>query len=123
MEEGEKVIFTHKVKKGTSDHSFGIYVAEMAGLPKEVVQRAKDILDVLESGATSPNEQFIFKVDKPNPKNIKSIEKKLQFQQLAIFDFTDTEIRDKILDIDINNITPLQAIKFLEELQKQIKSN
>jgi DNA mismatch repair protein MutS len=123
LEEGEKVIFTHKVKKGTSDHSFGIYVAEMAGLPKEVVQRAKDILDVLESGATSPNEQFIFKVDKPNPKNIKSIEKKLQFQQLAIFDFTDTEIRDKILDIDINNITPLQAIKFLEELQKQIKSN
>ncbi len=123
LEEGEKVIFTHKVKRGTSDHSFGIYVAEMAGLPKEVVQRAKDILEILEAGTTNPNEQVIFKVSKPNPKKIKSIENRLQFQQLAIFDFTDNDIRNKILDLDLNNITPLQALSLLEELQKQIKSS
>ncbi len=122
IEQGEQVIFTHKVKKGASDHSFGIYVAEMAGLPQSVIERAKEILETLEAGTNKPGNQELFKVNKPNPKKIKSIERKPFYQQLAIFDFSNSEIIEKIQNLDLNNITPLQALKILEELQNQIKN-
>lgn len=121
-EKDDRVIFTHKLKKGSSDHSFGIYVAEMAGLPKETIERAKEILGLFESTSNKPGEQFLIKVSKPQAQKIKAIERRYDTRQLAIFDFTDSEIKEKILSIDLNNLTPLQAFKFLEKLQNELKS-
>ncbi|MCX7879646.1 MAG: DNA mismatch repair protein MutS [Ignavibacteria bacterium] len=118
-EEGDKVIFTHKVKRGNSDHSFGIYVAEMAGVPKKVVSRAKEILTLLESGTT--NQKELIKINKPNPKKVKAIEKEFAPRQLAIFDFSDSDIREKIAKLDLDNITPIRALQILEELQREIR--
>jgi DNA mismatch repair protein MutS len=120
LEKDNKVIFTHKLKPGHSDHSFGIYVAEMAGIPNEVTTRAKEILKILESGITSQDE--IISVAKPNPKKIKAIGKEIQTRQLAIFDFSDSKLKEKILELDLNNLTPIQALMFLEELQKELKN-
>jgi len=120
LEKDNKVIFTHKLKPGHSDHSFGIYVAEMAGIPKEVTTRAKEILKVLESGVTTQEE--IINVAKPNPKKIKSISKEIQTRQLAIFDFSESKLKEKILELDLNNLTPIQALMFLENLQKELKN-
>lgn len=119
IEKDDKVIFTHKLKRGYSDHSFGIYVAQMAGIPNEVINRANEILKTLETGTSKQDD--LFKLNKPNSKKIKSIERKLTARQLAIFDFTDTELKEKILNLDLNNLTPLQALNFLEKLQKELK--
>ncbi len=121
LEKDNKVIFTHKLKKGHIDHSFGIYVAEMAGIPREVTERAKEVLKTLEVGLTTQDE--IIKVSKPNPKKIKAINREIQTRQLAIFDFSDSKIKEKILGIDLNNTTPLQAITILEQLQKEIRDS
>lgn len=121
LEKDDRIIFTHKLKKGSSDHSFGIYVAVMAGLPKETIERAKEILDLFDSSTNKSGEQGLIKISKPQPKKIRAIERKFETRQLAIFDFSDDELRNKILSIDINNITPIEALKFLERLQNEIK--
>ncbi|MCX7908548.1 MAG: DNA mismatch repair protein MutS [Ignavibacteria bacterium] len=118
IEKDEKVIFTHKLKRGHSDHSFGIYVAQMAGIPEPVINRSKEILKILESGTS---QEEIIKLNKPNPKKIKSIEQDWKTRQLAIFDFTENELKEKILNLDLNNITPLQALSFLEKLQNELR--
>lgn len=120
LEKEDRVIFTHKLKKGSSDHSFGIYVAEMAGLPKEIVRRAKEILDLFESSTNKSEKQELIKISKPQPIKIRAIERKFETRQLAIFDFSDDELRNKILSLDINNMTPIEALKFLEKLQKEL---
>ncbi|MGB9852116.1 MAG: MutS-related protein, partial [Candidatus Kapaibacteriota bacterium] len=119
IEKEDNIIFTHKLKKGHSDHSFGIYVAQMAGLPEEVINRANEILKTLENSTTQQVE--IFNFSKPNPKNIKAISRKYTARQLAIFDFSNSELKDKILSIDLNNLTPIQALAFLENLQKELR--
>ncbi|ROL57061.1 DNA mismatch repair protein MutS [Bacteroidetes/Chlorobi group bacterium Naka2016] len=119
IEKENKVIFTHKLKKGHSDHSFGIYVAQMAGIPEEVINRANEILRILENSATTQRDIFAF--TKPNPKMINTIERKHTARQLAIFDFSDDELKEKILSLDLNNLTPVQALAFLENLQKELR--
>ncbi|MGQ9819755.1 MAG: DNA mismatch repair protein MutS [Candidatus Kapaibacteriales bacterium] len=123
LEEGDKVVFTHRLKRGSSDHSFGIYVAEMAGLPKETIERAREILNLFESSANTSGEQNLIKITKPQPKKIRAIERKYETRQLAIFNFSDDELRNKIISLDINNITPVEALKFLEKLQSELKIN
>lgn len=120
LEKDDTIIFTHKLKKGSSDHSFGIYVAEMAGLPKEVIERAKEILDLFEASTFKSGEQALIKISKPQPKKIRAIERKFETRQLAIFDFSGEELRNKILSLDINNMTPIEALKYLERLQNEL---
>lgn len=119
IEKEDKVIFTHKLKKGHSDHSFGIYVAQMAGIPEEVITRANEILKVLENPTSTQSD--IFSVSKPNPRKINAIEKKYSARQLAIFDFSDDQLKEKILSLDLNSTTPVQALAFLENLQKELR--
>ena len=116
-----KLIFTHKVSPGGTDHSFGIHVARMAGLPGDVITRAKEIMSNLEESSTTD-----FQVKSPNVQVVKNIEteehkSKRVPEQLAIFEIRDDNIRNKIKNIDINNLSPLQALQILSEIHTQIR--
>jgi len=98
---GDKVIFLHKIAEGTADHSFGIHVAQMAGLPDLVTKRAKEILRNLE-------------------KREERASRKDEFQ-INLFEYKNDEFIDIINKIDLENMTPLEAINKLQELKKIIK--
>lgn len=119
-----KIIFLRKLQEGGSEHSFGIHVAKMAGMPKQVVDRANDILKKLERehelelAETEGNtiEQFALK-SKPS-----KIAKQDDFQ-LSIFQLDDPilqHIREEILGTEINTLTPVEALMKLHEIKKMI---
>jgi DNA mismatch repair protein MutS len=110
-EYGDKVIFLHKVTSGGADHSYGIQVGQMAGLPLFVTNRAKEILANLESKELTPNEMKKAKLAK-----IKGGD---DFQ-ISLFEMKDEELRKHISDISINSLTPLEALNKLSELKKKI---
>ena len=120
IESKNKIIFTHKVKQGGSDHSFGIHVAKMAGLPEKLTNRSNEILKTFESN-TDQQEIISSKTSKPNIHEIKS-EETSESNQMAIFSFEDDSIRKKLKDININNLTPLESMQVLSELIEQVKS-
>jgi DNA mismatch repair protein MutS len=109
-----KVIFLRKLKRGGSEHSFGIHVARMAGMPKSVVSRADEILKELEQ---SHEKQEL-------AKPIADIAGHREGMQLSIFQLDDPvlkQIRDEILEIDINNLTPIEALNKLYNIKKLLK--
>ncbi len=108
----DKVIFLHNVNPGKADHSYGIQVAQMAGLPRFVTNRAKEILENLEGKELTP-----YEIKKEKLKKIKSEEN----NQINLFEFQDDKIRKEIDNIEINNLTPLQALNKLSELKKRVK--
>jgi DNA mismatch repair protein MutS len=106
-----KVMFLRKLVEGGSNHSFGIYVARMAGMPKSVVKRADDILKELE-GAQSKG-----KLTKP----VGELAQQREGFQLSFFQLDDPvlrQIRDSIAGLDINNLTPMEALNQLNEIKK-----
>ena len=111
-EAGDKVIFMRKLTRGGSEHSFGIHVADIAGMPKSIVKRANVILKQLESnGATAGN------VAKPTA----AIAGSREGMQLSFFQLDDPvlcQIRDEILGLDINNLTPVEALNKLNDIKK-----
>lgn len=116
IETGTDIIFSHKVTKGSCDNSFGIHVAKMAGLPYEVIERADDIMHTIENeisadGPRTPN--------KTNTKLIKSKEHPKNDGQLAIFEIRDDSLRQKLISVNLNTITPIQAFNLLEQLKKE----
>ena len=106
-----KVIFLRKLVKGGSNHSFGIHVAGMAGMPKSVTKRAEEILKKLEG-----------KKDKQTlSKPLGEIGKKREGVQMSFFQLDDPvlkQIRDQIMDLDVNNLTPIEALNKLNEIKK-----
>ena len=109
-----KVIFLRKLKRGGSEHSFGIHVARMAGMPRSVVNRADEILKELEQ---SHNKK---ELSKP----IADIAGHREGMQLSIFQLDDPvlkQIRDEILGIDIDNLTPVEALNKLYNIKKLLK--
>ena len=107
-----KVIFLRKLEKGGSEHSFGIHVAEIAGMPKSIVKRANVILQQLEAD----NAQ-VGKAGKPTTEIAQSREG----MQLSFFQLDDpvlSQVRDEILELDVNNLTPLEALNKLNEIKK-----
>jgi DNA mismatch repair protein MutS len=106
------ILFSHKVVEGTSDHSFGIHVAQMAGLPTIVLQRANELLQRLEQTKAQSDET-------PSTKNTKKGAK----DQLSIFEFKDDELRTKLRSIDLNAMTPIEAFSILQDLIKQANKN
>jgi DNA mismatch repair protein MutS len=120
IESGKTIIFTHNVKPGASDHSFGIHVAQMAGLPSAVIGRANEIMISIEDSDNLTDEQRIIKVSKSTAKTIETRKKSRVSEQLSIFEFKDDEIREKLREVDINSITPIQALQFLAELKKTV---
>ncbi len=108
------ILFSHKVVEGTSDHSFGIHVAQMAGLPEIVVQRARELLVTLENSKQGSEQNLLF------GSNITKVESSLQTDQLSIFEFKDDELRERLRKIDINSVSPLESFKILQELIKSV---
>ncbi len=109
----DKVIFLHKVNPGRADHSYGIQVAQMAGLPKFVTNRAKEILENLETKELTPYEIRKEKLSKLKSEN---------HNQINMFEIKDDKLRDEIKDIEIDNLTPVEALNKLNELKRKVKS-
>ncbi len=112
-EYGEKVVFLHKVSNGSADHSYGIQVAQMAGLPGFVTKRAKEILNNLEGKELTPYEIKQKKINKF----------KQDKDQLNLFEFQDDRLRKEISDIPIDALTPLEALNKLNELKNKVKDD
>ncbi len=122
-EYGGKVIFLHKIAEGSADHSYGIHVAEMAGLPKTVTSRAREILKNLESFELSATESARSNEPEtrmPKPRRVvpKGREGGLQIE---MFQLGDEELRQKIESVDLNNLTPVEALNKIAEFKKIIE--
>ena len=107
-----KVIFLRKLERGGSEHSFGIHVAKLAGMPKSIVKRANTILNQLE---TDNRQQGI------SSKPTVEIASNRDGMQLSFFQLDDPvlcQVRDEILNLDVNNLTPLEALNKLNEIKK-----
>ena len=110
-----KVIFLRKLERGGSEHSFGIHVAKMAGMPKSIVKRANDILKQLEA---DNRQQGI--ASKP----MTEVGETRGGMQLSFFQLEDPvlcQIRDEILNLDVNNLTPLEALNKLNDIKRIVK--
>lgn len=110
-----KVIFLRKLERGGSEHSFGIHVAKMAGMPKSIVKRANDILKQLE---TDNRQQGI------SGKPMTEVGETHGGMQLSFFQLDDPilcQIRDEILNLDVNNLTPLEALNKLSDIKRIVK--
>ena len=110
-----KVIFLRKLERGGSEHSFGIHVAKMACMPKSIVKRANDILKQLE---TDNRQQGI------SSKPMVEVGETRGGMQLSFFQLDDPvlcQIRDEILNLDVNNLTPLEALNKLNDIKRIVK--
>lgn len=108
-----KIIFMRKLEKGGSEHSFGIHVADIAGMPKSIVKRAGVVLKQLEAD----NAQ-VGSVSKPS---IKHLDENREGLQLSLFQLDDPvlcQIRDEILHLDVNHLTPVEALNKLNDIKK-----
>lgn len=108
-----KIIFLRKLTRGGSEHSFGIHVAEIAGMPRSIVKRANVILKELEAD----NSQ----VGSVGKAAVEHLEKSRGGVQLSFFQLDDpvlTQIRDEILGLDVNNLTPVEALNKLNDIKK-----
>lgn len=112
-EAGGKVIFLRKLLRGGSEHSFGIHVAEIAGMPKSIVKRANTILKQLEND----NAQ-VGSVSKPSGEKINMSREGMQLSFFQLDDPVLSSVRDEIIGLDINNLTPVEALNKLNEIKK-----
>ncbi len=113
-EMNDRVIFLRKLSRGGSEHSFGIHVARMAGMPPSVVKRAEDVLRKMEQGSKES------KISKP----VGDIAANREGLQLSFYQLDDPvlkQIRDEITDLDVNNLTPVEALNKLYNIQKLIR--
>lgn len=111
-----KIIFVRKLEKGGSEHSFGIHVAEIAGMPRSIVKRANIILKELEKD----NSQ----VGSVGKSAVERLDQSREGVQLSFFQLDDpvlTQIRDEILGLDVNNLTPVEALNKLNDIKKIVK--
>ena len=109
-----RIIFLRKLVPGGSEHSFGIHVAKMAGMPQSITKRSEAILDQME---TANRQQGI-------KKPIKDMVEKREGYQLSFFQLDDpvlSQVRDEILNLDVNNLTPIEALNKLNDIKKIVK--
>lgn len=111
-----KIIFSHKVKPCGSNHSFGIHVAQMAGLPDTIIQRANELLAILEESSKSADESQVKALKKAKVEKFETKKQKRVPEQLAIFEIRDDFLREKLRSMDINNVTPVEALQILSDL-------
>ena len=108
-----KVIFLRKLMRGGSEHSFGIHVAEIAGMPKSIVKRANTILKQLEAESSGVGAKA-----KPSAEALNQSRDGMQLSFFQLDDPVLTQVRDEILGLDVNNLTPLEALNKLNEIKK-----
>ena len=110
---GDQIVFLRKIVRGGCDHSYGIQVARLAGLPRPVVERAREILANLEADELTPTRQ-------PRLARRTKQRRGMRIQQLSLFAQPDEELRRELEKLDINNMTPLQALNKLNELRQKL---
>lgn len=108
-----KVIFLRKLVRGGSEHSFGIHVAEIAGMPRSIVKRSQVILKQLEADNAS-----VGSAGKPNTERLADSREGMQMSIFQLDDPVLSQVRDEILGLDINNLTPVEALNKLNEIKK-----
>ena len=108
-ETGGGIVFLRKVEAGAADRSYGIEVAKLAGLPNEVIERARDVLAEHESAELRVTEQLAADETRPRP------------AQLTIFTPISQPVLEKLRELDLNRLTPLEALNLLAELKKQVE--
>jgi DNA mismatch repair protein MutS len=113
-----KIVFLRKLAAGGSNHSFGIHVAQLAGVPKSIVRRAKAVLTQLESSRQGMEDA------EGSPLQVhEAATSQLSDVQMSIFQLDDPvleQVRSQILDLDINNLTPVEALMKLSEIQRVV---
>ncbi|MCO6465503.1 MAG: DNA mismatch repair protein MutS [Bradyrhizobiaceae bacterium] len=115
VELADGIVFTHRVVPGSADHSFGIHVARMAGMPASLLKTASAVLKQLESGSHEPDSVPVqVSVNREGGRSM------VNGDQLTIFQLHDDELHDKLRSIDIESLTPLQALQVLAELKQSI---
>jgi DNA mismatch repair protein MutS len=108
-----EIIFLRKIIPGGTDNSYGIHVAQMAGLPAPVIERAREILSNLEANELTPNRTPKLAQRRPG--------RNVDRQQISLFEKTKpSEVEKRLKDIDVNNLTPLDALMTLDELKKMM---
>ena len=118
-EVGKKILFLRKLVEGGSEHSFGIHVAKLAGMPPQVLQRAESMLDQLE--ASHELTETTTTTKSANKKKTKKAADGLEDMQLSFFQLNDPvleQIREELVTIDINTLTPVEALMKLNEIKK-----
>ena len=113
---GDKVIFLRKVEEGAADKSYGIQVAQLAGIPKDVIIRAKEILTDLE-------EDSVEKVIMSQSALQKDDNNQLNLFAMKVINPIEAEINNLLKDIDINNLTPIEALQILSKIKEKILKN
>ena len=106
-----KVIFLRKLERGGSEHSFGIHVAQIAGMPKSIINRANTILKQLEADNSGVGAAG---------KALENLDSNAGAEQLSFFQLDDPvlcQVRDEILNLDINNLTPMEALNKLNDIK------
>lgn len=111
-----KVIFLRKLMRGGSEHSFGIHVAEIAGMPRSIVKRANTILKELEADNSG-----VGRAGKPNTNKIAEHRDGMELSFFQLDDPLLAQIRDEILELDVNNLTPVEALNKLNDIKKLLK--
>ena len=111
-----KVIFLRKLMRGGSEHSFGIHVAEIAGMPKSIVKRANTILKQLEAESSGVGAKA-----KPSAEALNQSRDGMQLSFFQLDDPVLCQVRDEILNLDVNNLTPLEALNKLNEIKKIVR--
>ena len=111
-----KVIFLRRLERGGSEHSFGIHVADLAGMPKSIVKRANTILKQLEENNSGGSA-----VKKPSADTINQSREGMQLSFFQLDDPVLCQIRDEILGLDINNLTPVEALNKLNDIKKIVR--
>lgn len=119
----DKVIFLHKIRRGKVDQSYGIEVAKLAGLPIEVINRAKEILEMLEGNKNI--DVNLIKESKEPQKNIKLKSKinevAVDAMEINLFNYKENEIIQELKEVDILNMTPMQAFNYLYNIVNKAK--
>ena len=110
-----KVIFLRKLMRGGSEHSFGIHVAQIAGMPKSIVKRASTILKQLEADNSGVG------VGKPSAETLNQSRDGMQLSFFQLDDPVLCQVRDEILNLDINNLTPVEALNKLNDIKRIVK--
>ena len=115
-ESGKDIIFLRKLREGGVAHSFGIHVARMAGMPKEIIESAQRTLEQLESGSRQPLQTLPMAASASNPTPSEGC-------QLSLFQLDDptlSSIRDRLNEADLDNMTPLQAFDLLRSMKQEL---
>ena len=121
-EKGDDIVFLRKIIKGGADKSYGIQVAKLAGVPDMVIDRAKEIVAQLSENDITEKVQNIAVEAKTGDKKVQTYDE-VDLQQISLFDtVTDEDVLKELLEVDVMNMTPVDAMNTLYRLQSRLKN-